>query len=276
MRVRQSALKQFGICAKQYELSQVLELGEEQQGSLTVLGTVWHYAVDVYETYGHDLDLAKRTFAYYWENPRELGERIDFWHRRSTHQGLMDRGLNMLEQYHELSPWRTGKRVGSEINFTVPIGEHELTGTIDKLWYRPGQKRLEVLDFKTGGYVPDKLRYNIQFSAYCYATTRPEFWQHVPGHEDGYEKFKHAKRSGHWYHARNGKMFSAGDRGLEDYKRLYLAIGEMADAIDKGVFPLNIQGENCGYCPFVDGTCGGEITEEDIYGQSPVLSSAEG
>lgn len=266
MRVRQSSLKQFGICAKQYELSQVLELAEEQVGSLTVLGTVWHYAVDVYETFDHDLDLAKRTFAYYWENPKELGEKIDFWHRSTTHQGLMKRGMKMLEQYHELSPWETGKRIGSEIHFVVPIGDHELEGTVDKLWWRPGQKRLEVLDFKTGAYVPEKLRYNIQFSAYCYATTRPEFWANVPGYEDGHVKFAKAKRGGYWYHARNGKMFSAGERELTDYKRLYLAITEMEQAINLGVFPLNIQGENCFYCPFSDGTCGSEVDEEVLYG----------
>lgn len=276
MRVRQSSLKQFGECAKQYELSQVLELAPEQVGSLTVLGTVWHYAVDVYEAYGHDVDLAKRTFTYYWENPKELGEKIDFWHTRTTHQGLLERGLKMLDMYHELAPWTSGKRIGSEIHFVVPIGEHELEGTIDKLWWRPGQKRLEVLDFKTGAYVPDKLRFNIQFSAYCYATTRPEFWQFVPGYEDGYERFKKAKRGGYWYHARNGKMHSAGERVLEDYKRLYLAILEMDQAVSLGVFPLTITGESCFYCPFSDGTCGGEIEEGDIYGKSSLLSSVEG
>lgn len=266
MRVRQSDLKQFGQCAKQFELSRVLDLGEEQVGSLTVLGTVWHYAVDVYEAYGYDLDLAKRTFVYYWENPDELGEHIDYWHRRTTHQGLQKRGLDMLDQYHDLAPWTTGKRVGSEIHFVVPIGDHELEGTIDKLWYRPGQKRLESVDFKTGAYVPEKLRYNLQFTAYCYATTRPEFWQFVPGFEDGHERFAKAKRGGYWFHARNSKMWNAGDRGLLDYKRLYLAIQEMENALKNSVFPLTISGETCYFCPFVEGVCAGNVEEEAIRG----------
>jgi hypothetical protein len=276
MRVRQSTLKLFGDCAKQFEFSKLLNLGEQQVGSLTVLGTVWHYAVDVYEAFGHDLDLAKRTFIYYWENPSELGEKIDFWHRQTTHQGLNTRGLKMLEQYHELAPWRTGRRLGSEIHFVVPIGDHELEGTIDKLWWRPGRKRVEVLDFKTGSYVPDKLRFNVQFSAYCYATTREEFWANVPGFEDGHERFKAAQRGGHWYHARNGRMHDAGDRELVDYQRLYLAILEMDNAIERNVFPLTISGETCYYCPFSDGTCGASVTEEDIYGPRSLLSAGEG
>ena len=170
MKVRQSSLKQFGNCARSYYYSHILGLGQSQSGSLTVLGTVWHYAVDVYENYDHDLDLAKRTFVHYWENPDQLGERIDFWHRGTTHKGLRKRGLAMLDSYHELAPWRKGKLLGTEIRFEVPIGDHILQGTIDKLWYRPGQKKIEVIDFKTGSVVPEKLRYNIQFTAYCYAT----------------------------------------------------------------------------------------------------------
>lgn len=258
MLVRQSQLKTFGACAMQYRYSVTLGLGTEAVGSLTVLGSVWHYAVDVYETYGYDLELAKKTFIHYWNNPGQLGLKVDFWHRRTTFMGLQNRGLDMLERYHELAPWKTGKQIGSEIQFTVPIGEHELTGTIDKLWYRPGQRKLSVVDFKTGSHVPEALRYNIQFSAYCYATTRPEFWKSVPGHEDGYMRYGNAQRDGWWYHARNNKMFNAGFRVDRDYERLEWAIVQMANAIEADVYPLTISGETCGYCPHVE-ICGSEV-----------------
>lgn len=259
MRVRQSELKQFGGCARQYYYSRVLDLGADRVGSLTILGSVWHYAAEVYENYDNDLELAKRTFEKYWERPSLLGLKIDFWHNRTTFQGLLLRGLEMLEKYHELEPWRGGRLLGTEIQFVVPIGEHELTGTIDKLWMRPGQQKLEVIDFKTGSYVPQKLRQNIQFTAYCYATERPEFWQFVPGFEDSYDDFLGWERAGWWYHARNAKMFNAGDRHDLDYKRLYLAVTEMNNAVEANVYPLDITGENCGWCPFVDGVCGGEM-----------------
>lgn len=263
MKVRQSSLKQFGVCARQYYYSQILELGGDQSGSLTVLGSVFHYAVDVYENYGYDIELAKKTFIWYWDHPELLGLKIDFWHTRTTKQGLRKRALMMLERYHELKPWAEGKLIGTEITFTVPIGDHELTGTIDKLWYRPGQKKVEVIDFKTGAYVPKKLRYNIQFTAYCYATERPEFWEQLPNEEyvDGYERFKNFKRQGWWYHARNNKMFNAGLRGAADYQRLRLAIEEMNNAVEANVFPLDYSGENCGWCAYADEICGSEVDD---------------
>lgn len=258
--MRQSDLKLFGDCARQFYYSRVLDLEEPSVGSLTVFGTVWHYAVDVYENFEHDLDLAKRTFEYYWENHRLLGERIDFWHRGSNFQSLLKRGLKMLEGYHELAPWRGGRLLGTEVQFSVPIGNHTLNGTIDKLWARPGQKKIEVIDFKTGALVPEKLRYNVQFSAYCYATTQPEFWQFVPGHEDGWEKYKDYQRAGWWYHARNTKMFNAGFREESDYRRLLLAIDQMDQAIKSDVYPLTITGTACGWCPFAEEICGSEVT----------------
>ncbi len=261
MKVRQSDLKTFGECGRRYYYSRILGLGGDKSGSLTVMGTVWHFAVDVYENYDYDLDLAKRTFVHYWENPKALGERIDFWHRSTTHEGLRKRGLSMLERYHELAPWRQGRRLGSEIHFEVPIGNHVLEGTIDKLWARPGKKRLEIVDFKTGAAVPEKLRHNIQFTAYCYATERPEFWQYVPGHEDGFQEFAGWQRGGWWYHARNNKMFNAGNREAADYKKLALAVEEMDNAVQANVFPLDIKGESCGYCAFAEGTCGSEMKD---------------
>jgi hypothetical protein len=257
--VRQSDLKAFANCARQYYYGRILGLGGDQVGSLTVLGSVWHFAADVYETYGHDIDLAKRTFIKYWGNPQLLGLQIDFWHNRTDFNGLKRRGLDMLDRYHELQPWTGGKLIGTEVTFRVPIGEHMLTGTIDKLWVRLGAKKIEVIDFKTGSYVPEKLRYNIQFTAYCYATTTPEFWAQIPGHEDGFERYQRFQRQGWWYHARNNKMFNAGYREESAYKRLLLAINEMDKALKAEVYPLDYSGESCGYCPYVDDVCGSEI-----------------
>lgn len=262
MIVSPSRLKQFGACARQYYYQHILGLGESESGSLTVLGTVFHFSVDVYETYGHDLELAKRTFIHYWDHPEELGETIDFWHNRTNKDGLRKRGLAMLERYHELSPWRDGVLIGTEVKFVVPIGDHQLRGIIDKLWYRPGQKTVEAIDFKTGSYVEEKLRYNLQFTSYLYATERPEFWETIVNEEfrDGYERFKGWDRQGWWYHARNNKMFNAGKRYEKDYKRLALAVQAMDDAINANVFPLDYSGTNCGWCAHTE-ICGTEVAD---------------
>lgn len=269
MKVRQSTLAQFGRCARQYYYATVVGVGDkDQSGSLTVFGSVFHYAAEVYETYGYDLDLAKRTFNYYWANPEALGYTIDFWHNRTNFDMLLKRGGELLDKLHELAFWQDdGRLVGNEINFTVPIGEHELTGTIDRLWVRPGQKLLQVQDYKTASQVPRNLKFHIQPTAYCYATTTFEFWDQL-GTPELFEEYKDYKRQGWWYHARDGKWFNAGYRGGVDYARLLLAIDQMDRAVQSGVFPLDISGDSCGWCAFADGICGSEFQPLFIKGSS--------
>ena len=238
----------------------ILNLPAGPSGSLTVLGSVWHYAVEVYEEYDGDIGLALKTFDYYWDSPELLGQTIDFWHPRTSYEGLRKRGREMLQRYHDLQPFQYGTTLGTEIEFVVPIGSHEIHGIIDKLQMRPRKKELEIIDFKTGAKTPTKLRHNLQFTSYMYATTQPEFWAAVPGHEDGYELYRNYKRSGWWLHARNTKKIHVGERTQRDYDRLLLAIDEMEKAIDQGIFPLTISGEECGYCPYEEDVCATEVT----------------
>lgn len=258
MRIRQSRLKQFADCPNQYRYAEVLGLGSESVGSLTVLGSVWHYSVEVYERLGGDLGSALATFEYYWAHPEELGFTIDFWHRRTTFDSLLKRGRKMLIRYDELAPWG-GDVIGTELRFEVPLGSHVLEGTIDKLVKHQGQRLLTVVDYKTGSHVPEKLKYNLQFTAYCYATERPEFWEQL-GLPDDYYRYAGWKRSGEWFHARNTKVFNAGYRGAWDYKRLRYMADEMERSIEENIFILDYSGVTCGYCAFVD-ICGDEVED---------------
>lgn len=258
MRVSPSRIKTFGDCANQYKYQYVLKLPGQTYGALTVLGTVFHYAVEVYELYDNDIDLAVKTFRYYWNHTEELGQEIDWYPPRTSHQSLESRGVDMLERYHDLSPWKGGELVGTEVEFVVPLGKHELHGYIDKLFYRPQKDELQVIDFKTGSSVPKRLRYNLQFTCYLYATTRPEFWTQVPGWEDFWSTAVELKVQGQWFHARNNKMFNVGYRNDSDYKRLLLAVDQMEAAIENNIFPLTIEGQACGWCPWLD-DCGTEV-----------------
>ena len=242
MQVSPSRLRVFGECANQYKYQYILELEGQQYGAYTTLGTVFHYTLEVYELYGHDIDLAIRTFDYYWDHPEDLNARIDFYPTRTSHEGLREKAHIMLERYHDLTPWKGGQLVGTEIRFEVPLGSHIIRGVIDKLFYRPSVNELQIIDFKTGNYIPQKLRHDLQFTSYLYATTRPEFWQQVPNWEHFWPIALEDKRIGQWYHARNGKMYNAGFRNDFDYKRLRLAVDQMEEAIELNVFPLTIAG----------------------------------
>ncbi len=258
MRASPSRIKTFGDCANQYKYKYILELEGDSFNALTVVGSVFHYAVEVYEQYDHDIDLAVKTLRYYWNHLDELDLRIDSYPKRTSHQGLEDHAVERLERYHQLTPWKGGELVGTEITFEVPLGPHVLRGIIDKVFARPEANEIQVIDFKTGYKVPQKLRHNIQFTSYMYATSRPEFWGQVPGYEQSYERFINYKRIGQWYHARNNKMFNAGYRDDSDYRRLLLAVDQMEASIENDIYPLTIEGEVCGWCPWVE-ICGTEV-----------------
>lgn len=258
MRASPSRIKTFGDCANSYKYRYVLELEGDTYNAFTVVGSVFHYAAEVYEQYDCDIDLAVKTLRYYWNHLDELGLRIDAYPPRTSHQGLEDHAVDMLERYHQLAPWKGGELIGTEITFDVPLGRHVLRGVIDKLFARPQVQELQIIDYKTGYKVPKKLKFNIQFTSYMYASSRPEFWEQVPGYEHSYEQFKDYKRVGQWYHARNNKMFNAGYRDDSDYRRLLLAVDQMEASIKNDIYPLTIEGEVCGWCPWVE-ICGTEV-----------------
>lgn len=258
MDTRQSLLKQFANCPRQFYYSHVLGLGRGEVGSLTVLGSVWHYALDVYETLGGDLETALKTFNYYWSKPWELGLHIDYYHRGSDHEKLRKRGVAMLVRYDELAPYE-GEVVGTELYFTVQVGKHRLSGTIDKLLAHPGLRALEVVDYKTAAFVPEKLKFSLQFTAYCLATELPEFWESIGRPEDFY-KYAGWRRQGQWFHARNTRVYNAGTRNAIDYQRLVLMMDEMERAIEQNIFMPDYSGESCGFCPFTE-RCGTEVED---------------
>ena len=268
MRASPSKIKTFGDCANQYKYKYVLGLEGDTYNALTTLGSVFHYSVEVYEQYNHDIELAIRTFRYYWNNLEDLGLRIDYYSKRTSHEGLEKHAVEMLERYDQLTPWKGGELLGTEIKFEVPLGTHNLVGIIDKLFARPEANEIQVIDFKTGYKVPEKLRHNLQFTSYMYATSRPEFWAFVPGYEDSYERFVDYKRIGQWYHARNNKMFNAGFRDDNDYRRLLLAVDQMEGSIENDTYPLTIAGEVCGWCPWVE-MCGTEVESPNTDLQQP-------
>lgn len=256
MEISASQLNTFGDCARRWYYTKVLGLDEGPVGALTVFGSVIHYCLDVYETYSYDLDLALKTFRHYWRNPDQLNLKVDYFEQRVTWNALNQRGQDMLSRYAEMRPWRLGTLLGNEVYFEVPLGEHNLRGSIDRLYVHPGKKTVEVMDFKTGARVPNKLRYNLQFTAYLYATTRPELWEMLDIDPTLYQDHR---REGYWYHARNGKMYKVGARTELDYKRLQLAADQMAAAHKAEVYPLTISGVSCEWCPFFEEVCGSEI-----------------
>lgn len=261
MQVSPSRLRTFGNCANQYKYKYVLQLGGDQVGALTVAGSVIHYALEVHDQFGQNLQQALDTFDYYWNNPKELGETIDYYPPRVNHESIRSNAHEMIRRYHDSVPWKKGKLIGTEIRFEVPLGRHTLRGIIDRLDLRAN--RLEIIDHKTGSYIPKNLRHDLQFTSYLYATTQPEFWEQVPGDYAGFwEEAETLPRFGIWHDVRNNKTVHAGERTVADYHRLELAVNQMEAALEADVYPLSISGDACGWCAWSE-ICGTEIEKEN-------------
>lgn len=113
------------------------------------------------------------------------------------------------------------------------------------------------------GKKPTFLQHHIQFSAYAYATTQPEFWLGNATHltdgfgeirgADLYSRLLPAPRHGWWINVMGGPdWIDAGLRGERDYRRFARAVDNYALMRQQHIYPLNIEGEVCQYCPFRD------------------------
>lgn len=284
--VRQSDLSSYTRCPQQKKISDEIQDagGREQTLSATVYGTVVHHALQVFEEHRHvgrpdALEVALATFAHYWE-PENIGDLepggIDVWLPRQTYGGLRAKGLRVIEQYARMIEADNGQLLALEYVFAVPLfldgRQHTLTGTVDRMSRRlmTSGKRFAYLnleDFKTGK-VPTYLRHNMQFTAYSWASQQRPFWDGFDDPEDAWLKTKDWARRTTWVDMATVTRKDGGWRGPQDYARLMVALREYIKAVEADVYPLNLKGDVCTFCPFSrTGQCGGVAVADDDEGR---------
>lgn len=284
MRIRQSDLASFSRCAQQKKLRDDQRAGillkPAEQLSRTAYGSVIHHALHAMEMgrlQGHPdpLGQAKATFDYYW-NPEHISaicDPVTIWAARDTWSGMQRKAMAVLELYWEYLQGDKSKVLGLEVSFTLPYvldGEtHEIHGTMDRLSLRKGSVPfLNIEDYKSGkDYV--KLRWNLQFTIYSWATVQPAFWEQGMWAGQGlYDRFRMLPRRGTWISVRSGvRRSDAGFRGPQDFARMDAALRQYVKAVRAEVYPLSIVGEVCEYCPFREGICGGVPVPAENYGR---------
>lgn len=254
-----------------------------KQLSATAYGSVVHHALETFERLRHTegvtfveaVEAAIRTFEHYWHpmNIDAITEPVDIWLPRQGYSELRAKGIENIRAYCQLMQLDDGQLLATEFGFQVPIAgtwdedlnePHILSGTLDKLTLRRWHAKpiLAIEDFKTGKEYR-YLRQNLQFSAYCYASTRPEFWSGWRG-EDGfgergadmYQRFSTFARRGTWINLRTVKFMDAGWRGPDDYVRFALAVEQIVASMKADIYPLSLSGETCTFCAFRD-VCAG-------------------
>ena len=302
--IRQSDLSSWSRCQleKFYDDRAANEYDAPQPAALsaTEFGSVIHYCVMNMEQAMHEgredaLQVGLDLFKHYWDldNMTALPgvRRITEWLPRQTYGGLRERGRITLKTYYGLLKDDKSWPLALEYTFAVPLeidGRlHTVTGTVDRLSIRQasrGKPYVSVDDLKTGKR-PYFLRYNMQGTTYCWATTMPEFWLGWP--ESGMGALEHfddelmgrlthlfsrwsyrlhrgethsesplASRRFRWIDLKEIKFADGGWRVDQDYERMKLAIDAYVRGNEAGVYSINTTGEICRYCSH-KGNCGG-------------------
>lgn len=275
--VHQSDISSWAKCPLLYKYERLDGLPRLQSGSLT-FGTIIHDCVLWMEVH-QDVETAIERFHFYWEDPTRLDarERIDYYVRGTNWRKFKEQGPRILRNWWSIIQWDTALVLGREFTFDVPVGDgHRLRGTIDKLEVRffpkIGSYVVLVSDYKTNKKTPTYgyLEENLQFSAYCYATTLLTFWLQLAQHLglpeaqgiELYEKYKDLPRRGEWVSLPEPKRMDAGERVERHYNRFQMAVDALALSVEHRIFVPNISGETCRYCDYRD-VCGLPIIEED-------------
>lgn len=258
MLIRQSTIKTFMECGLKYRFQHVDQLPRQQSGALS-WGTLLHEAIMRLEQWG-DLDRAQAWFREMWADPTAFDAhlKIDYFLPRTSWKRYLDDGLTLIAKWWGIVQWDTDTVIAREHQFTVPVEgtDHHLTGTIDRLVlrYMGGIDAHVVLiqDYKTNRKAPtySYLQHDLQFSAYAYASTRPEFWVDLEDGDKLYQLYADKRRWAEWIQLRTPKRMDAGERTDLHYARLRYAVKAIADSIAMGIYVPNISGESCAYCDF--------------------------
>lgn len=253
---RQSMIKEFTECPLRHRFRS--QGAPREQSSAMSFGSAIHDAVMTLEL-NYDLRAGLDRFDAIWGNLAQFDWDYDYILPRNSHLGYHDLGHRILRDWWMLIQWDTDVVLAREHFFSVPLGddagEHILQGTADKVVLRRmkgGQIAVVASDYKTGSKTPtrDYLAHDVQFSAYSYATTQPEFWINIPNGADLYQQYLDAPRYGEWVQLRAVKRIDAGIRTDVHYNRLRYACEQIALAINLGIYVPDLSGETCEYCEF--------------------------
>jgi hypothetical protein len=276
MIVHQSDISNWIRCPTAFRYSKSDQPG--RQTSALSYGSVVHHAMEVFERLRHSgsyeaaVEAAVETFLWYWHpaNIHTICAPVDLWLPRQGYSEMRARGQAAIRAYAELVRYDDHELLATEYGFQIPIPgtwdeeseePHILAGTIDRLAVRyfKGKPALCVDDYKTGRTYT-YLRQNLQFTAYCLATTMKNFWTGWRGEEgfgtergtELWQRFKPHARRGTWIDMRKAKFVDAGWRGPHDYDRFALAVEQIVASMRADIYPLNLSGETCQHCEFRD------------------------
>lgn len=263
MRIRQSQIHTWQRCPLLFRFQEIDGLRGEEHAAAP-FGTCVHSAIFVLET-TNSLEAAQEHFREQWATAD-----FDYFLPRTSFNGYLDKGLEILKNWWDIQQWNNSRVLAREYTFEVPLGRHTLAGTVDRLEARylgaKGGNCICCLDYKTNAKLPTReyLRHDVQFTAYCYATTRREFWDGFGDKADElFERYRDYTRIGEWVALTQGpKRVPCGDRSERDYNRLEMVVDAIESSIAMNIFVPNLTGASCEFCEFRK-ECGLPATKEE-------------
>ena len=149
MRVSYTQVATYERCPQSYKLRYLDKYTPLPQGPL-VVGNALHSTLALYHqpSRRQPPSLQELTEAY-CETYRKAGLPDD-----QAHQDLFAYGVQLLQGYHHQQQPEPRRTVAVELPFSIQLGEHLLSGRIDRI-DASGPQSLELVDYKTGK-MPDQ------------------------------------------------------------------------------------------------------------------------
>ena len=171
----------------------------------------------------------------------------------------------MLEGYRSKDYNRTCKILMAEAQFTVKMGRHQLTGTLDQLRQHP-DGTLELVDFKSGKTAPPQAYVDLdyQLSIYAYALLHgtllvdgkllqprilpDRLTLYFLRHHIPYKRASGGKSAGE----ERGDPRISTTRNLDQLKAMKQDVAHVSRMMKAGCYPRSPDPMKCGVCAFAD------------------------
>jgi RecB family exonuclease len=266
--LRQSSIYSYLRCPYQYFLRTTDPDKSTFRHPAAIHGTVIHQLIRRMHDGDWDMDLqAAYLLAFQEEVSNCRNDAPPIWWKDESEerdQYLAD-AVAMLEGYRSKAYNRDCKILMAEAPFTVKMGRHQLTGTLDQLRQHP-DGTLELVDFKSGKTAPPQAYVDLdyQLSIYAYALLHgtllvdgkllqprmlpDRLTLYFLRHHIPYKRATGGKSAGE----ERGDPRISTTRNLDQLKALKQDVAHVSRMMKAGCYPRSPDPMKCGVCAFAD------------------------
>ncbi|MFC1700586.1 RecB family exonuclease [Patescibacteria group bacterium] len=158
MRISYSGLESFISCPAKYKY-QYIDRIRTSKAKEAVFGTLIHECLKIFHTAPLLEDNLLKQFTDKWNS--------DIYQNKQEESFAFHQGIEILKNYYINNNHLDSKVIDLETSFTIPLGNHQITGRIDRIDKLP-DNTFEIIDYKTSKKMPpqETIDNNLQLSVY--------------------------------------------------------------------------------------------------------------